>query len=54
MKLTYDLKQSEEKVLEKVDLYKKHKFKNKKENFIIQGENFEALSILLNNGYKSK
>lgn len=54
MKLIYDLKQSEKKILEKVALYEKNKLKNKKENFIIKGDNFEGLSILLNNGYKGK
>ncbi len=54
MKLVYDLKQSEREIFEKIGSYKGRNFKNQKENFIIHGENFEALSVLLNNGYKSK
>lgn len=54
MRLVYDKKQSEKEILERADLYKNIGFKNKKKNFIIEGENFKALSLLLNNGYKSK
>ncbi len=53
MKLEYNLKQSENIILDKIDSFNGFKFEPQKDNIIIQGENFKALSILLKNGYKS-
>lgn len=54
MKLDYNLKQSEKTILDKIDSYNGFKLEPEKENIILQGENFKALSILLKNGYRSK
>lgn len=54
MELIYDIKQPKEKILEIANQYKDIRLDNEEESFIIHGENFKALSILLNNGFRSK
>lgn len=54
MKLVYEKKKSKEEIFKKSEIYKDKILANTFENFILQGENFKALSVLLNNGYRNK
>ena len=54
MELIYDLKQPKSLILEKTKLYNNFKLEPRKDNIVLQGENFKALSILLENGYRTK
>ena len=54
MNLIYETKKTEEEILKRSNNYGKRKLSTSCENLILEGENFKALSILLNNGYKNK